>query len=283
LADKQSEINRDDWIDPDAAKVLLQNFGNRWLTERGLEESTRERYESAFRLHVVPYLGELPLSDVKEGRIRSWRKALVDKKVGQPTQAKAYRVLHAILNTAVDDRVLRRNPCRMPNGGKEESAERVALSIDEVFAVADAIKPRYRVLVLFGAFTSLRFGELAALQQNDIDVAGKTVDVRKSQAELKNGRRFIKGPKSAAGVREVAIPQIVLDELKGHLDEYAESGDDGYVFVGPLGGRLRRHNFRKIWLEAVAESKIKKTDVHSMISGTPGTTWRRRRVRQPKS
>jgi integrase len=36
----------------------------------------------------------------------------------------------------------------------------------------------------------------------------------------------------------------------------------GYVFVGPLGGRLRRHNFRKVWLDAVADSKIKKTDVH---------------------
>jgi integrase len=167
-----------------------------------------------------------------------------------------------LLDVLAADRVIKRNPCRIKNGGKEESAERAALSVTEVFALADAVTPRYRVLVLFGAFTSLRFGELAALQQRDIDAEGRTVSVRKSQAELRNGRRLIKGPKSAAGVREVAIPKIVLDELKTHLAEYAESGDDGYVFVGPLGGRLRRHNFRKVWLEAVGNSKIKKTDVH---------------------
>jgi integrase len=262
LANKQAEIERDDWVDPDATKVLLVDFGNRWLAERELEESTRERYEIAFRLHVVPYLGDRSLADIKEGSIRSWRKALADNKVGQPTRAKAYRVLHAMFNTAVDDRVIKRNPCRIKNGGKEESAERAALSVAEVFAVADAMTPRYRVLVLFGAFTSLRFGELAALQRRDIDVDARSVSVRKSQAELRNGRRLIKGPKSAAGIREVAIPKVVLDELKDHLAEYVESGDDGYVFVGPLGGRLRRHNFRKQWLEAIANSKIKKTDVH---------------------
>ena len=72
---------------PDAAKVLLKDFGNKWPAERELEESTRERYESAFRLHVVPYLGDLALADIKESRIRTWRKKLVDKKVGQPNES----------------------------------------------------------------------------------------------------------------------------------------------------------------------------------------------------
>jgi integrase len=36
--------------------------------------------------------------------------------------------------------------------------------VTEVFATADSIAPRYRLLVLLAAFTSLRFGELAALR-----------------------------------------------------------------------------------------------------------------------
>ncbi|UVS76330.1 tyrosine-type recombinase/integrase [Actinokineospora sp. UTMC 2448] len=262
LADKQSEINRDEWIDPDAGKIKLAEFGSRWIAERRLEETTRERYEIAFRVHVVPYLGDVELAKLKEGRVRTWRKTLEDEGVGKASTAKAYRVLRAILNTAVDDRLIRRNPCRIPKAGDDGSAERDAPTLDEVFALADAVPPRYRALVLLGAFTSLRFGELAALTVTSVDLVEGEVHVRKSQAELRGGRRLVKGPKSKAGVRIVAIPKAILDDVRAHVEQFSEPGADGRVFVGPLGGKLSRHNFRKVWVKALAESKIGKTDVH---------------------
>lgn len=262
LSDKQAEINRDEWIDPDAGKVKLAEYGAKWIIERPLEETTRERYEYAFRLHVVPYLGELGVGEIKEGRVRAWWKQLADEGVGQASRAKAYRVLRAIMNTAADDLVIRRNPCRIPKAGDDGSAERQALTVSEVFAVADAVTPRYRMLVLLGAFTSLRFGELAALTRADLDLDQCEVKVRKSQAELRGGRQMIKKPKSQAGVRTVAVPKILLGELRAHLERYAQAGPDGVLFVGPKGGRLRRHNFRKVWLAALADSKITKKDVH---------------------
>jgi integrase len=262
LSDKQAEINRDEWIDPDAGKVKLAEYGAKWIVERPIEETTRERYEYAFRLHVVPYLGDLGIGEIKEGRVRAWWKRLADDGVGQASRAKAYRVLRAIMNTAADDLVIRRNPCRIPKAGDDGSEERQVLTVAEVFALADAVKPRYRLLVLFGAFTSLRFGELAALTRADLDFDQGEVTVRKSQAELRGGRRMIKKPKSAAGVRTVAVPKIVLGELRTHLEKYAESGPDGVVFVGPKRGRLRRHNFRKVWLDALADAKITKEGVH---------------------
>jgi integrase len=45
----------------------------------------------------------------------------------------------------------------------------------------------------------------------------------------------------------VAIPAEIIPDLRVHLDEYAEPGSDGLVFVGPKGGRLRRSGFRRIW------------------------------------
>lgn len=262
LADKQAEINRDEWIDPDAGKVKLAEYGAKWIVERPIEETTRERYEYAFRLHVVPYLGDLGVGEIKESRVRAWWKRLADEGVGQASRAKAYRVLRAIMNTAADDLVIRRNPCRIPKAGEDGSEERQVLTVAEVFAVADAIRPRYRLLVLFGAFTSLRFGELAALTRGDLDLDQGEVTVRKSQAELRGGRRVIKKPKSAAGVRTVAVPKVVLGELRTHLERYAEAGPGGVVFIGPKGGRLRRHNFRTLWLAALADAKITKKDVH---------------------
>jgi hypothetical protein len=56
--------------------------------------------------------------------------------------------------TAVDDGLIRRNPCRIKGAGQEESAERPVLTIAEVYALADVIDPQYRVLVFLGTFAS---------------------------------------------------------------------------------------------------------------------------------
>ena len=71
--------------------------------------------------------------------------------------AKAYRLLKAIMNTAVDDGMIRRNPCRIKGAGQEQSPERPVLTIRQVFALADAIEPRYRLLILLAVFGSLRW------------------------------------------------------------------------------------------------------------------------------
>ena len=72
------------------------------------------------------------------------------------------------MNTAVDDGMIRRNPCRIKGAGRR-SRRTADADHPEVFALADAIDPRYRALVLLGTFASLRWGELAALRR-DIDL-----------------------------------------------------------------------------------------------------------------
>ncbi|MFD8734776.1 tyrosine-type recombinase/integrase [Streptomyces sp. NPDC059618] len=116
--------------------------------------------------------------------------------------------------------------------------------------MAGAIAPRYRLLVLLAAFTTLRFGELAAPRRKDIDLAGRLVVVRRSQAEFQDGRLCDKAPKSAAGVRSVSFPAELVDEISHHLKHYAAEGQEGHLFVGPQGGQLRRSNFRDDWIKA---------------------------------
>ncbi|WP_246268445.1 hypothetical protein [Acrocarpospora macrocephala] len=82
--------------------------------------------------------------------------------------AKAYRLLKAIFNTAVSDGMMKSNPCTIMRAGKEESPERPVLTMKQVFVLADAIDPRYRMLVLLATFASLRWGELAALKRKHV-------------------------------------------------------------------------------------------------------------------
>jgi integrase len=68
---------------------------------------------------------------------------------------------------------------------------------------------------------------------------------------MDDGRLIDAGPKSRAGTRVVAFPREIVPELRWHLDCFARGErDGGRVFVGPLGGRLRRSNFRRFWHKA---------------------------------
>jgi len=113
LANKRTEINRDEGIDPEAGKVIFCVYATTWIKERDLAETTAERYEGILRNHVQLYLGDWALSEIKEPVIWQWRKKMQDAGVGAATVAKAYRMMHSMFNTAVDDLLIRRNPCRI--------------------------------------------------------------------------------------------------------------------------------------------------------------------------
>jgi integrase len=57
--------------------------------------------------------------------------------------AKAYRLLRAVLTTAVeDDKLLPRNPCRIRGAGSERASERPVLTVQQVFDLADQVGRR---------------------------------------------------------------------------------------------------------------------------------------------
>jgi hypothetical protein len=62
------------------------------------------------------------------------------RSAGALTTAKAYRLLRAILMTAVeDDKLLSRNPCRIKGADNEHTAERPVLTLAQVFELADLV------------------------------------------------------------------------------------------------------------------------------------------------
>ncbi len=105
----------------------------------------------------------------------------------------------AVLSTAVDDELIPRNPCRIKGASVERTPERPVLTLHESLALADAIDPRNRALLLLAVFGSLRWGELMGLTRLDLDLVGATVHVRRSVAEV--GPRWSSRSRSPGGRR----------------------------------------------------------------------------------
>jgi integrase len=180
------------------------------------------------------------------------------------TVAKAYRLLHGIMATAVDDGRIRRNPCRIKGAGQEHSKERPVIPVATLVELVDEVPERYRALLLLATFANLRFGELVALRRDQLDLDHCEVRIDSSTAETDAGHLIDDDPKSLAGIRIVAFPEDIAPELRDHLERFAAPGSRGLVFVGPKGGRLRRSNFRKFWHRARAAVDLPELHFHDL-------------------
>lgn len=163
--------------------------------------------------------------------------------------------------TAVeDDRLDRRNPCRIEGAGQEDSPEREIAGLPLVLAVTDALPVRYRALALLATFAGLRWGELVGLRRENIDLERCEIRIVETIAQSDRGGLRAETPKSRAGRRTVAFPADLVPELRWHLEWFAEPGDRGMVFVGPKGAPLRRSNSGQIW--DAARSRAGAPDLH---------------------
>lgn len=92
--------------------------------------------------------------------------------------------------------------------------------IEEIEFLTGAIRPRYRALVLAGAYTGLRPGELAALRADRLDPLHRQLRVEEPL-------------NTPAARRTVEIPCFLVEELAAHLT--AHPGRESLVFTAPPG------------------------------------------------
>lgn len=200
---------------------------------------------------------------------------------GPSTVAKAYRLLKTILSTAVADELLVRNPCVPRGAASERTPERRPPTLAEVDALATAIAPRWRMLVVFAAWSGLRWGELVGLTRQRVDLLHGTLTIAEQLAESDAGV-FLGPPKTDAGRRVVHLPPHLLSELAVHLDEWVGTAPDAWMFCGPKGAPLVRSNFTHHW-SAACRVAGRRRPRHTVRSGTRSRRSSRRSVRRRSS
>ncbi len=264
-ANERVEQGRGIWIDPRQGKVNLTEYATSWLKSRvNIRIRTRELYEGELRLHILPALGDIEIAAISNAAVRTWYANLFDEGLAQSTCAKNYRLLRTILTTAVEDGIITKNPCTIKGGGVAKSPERPIATIEQVFALSDAIDQPYRVAVLLATFAGLRVGEILALVRERIDFEAGTVAVIEQLQELKRDGYLMGPPKSDAGCRLVSLPDFMMEELSLHLAAYAEPGPQGRLFHGAKGGPLRRAILQRAWDEARAKVGMEHLHFHDL-------------------
>ncbi len=239
------------YVDPTAGKITFGEYAERWLQHRpNLRPRTVSSYRSILRNHLSGTLGDTPITFLTPTQVREWWAAMHYGNLSPATCAKAYRLLRSILNTAVDDELIPKNPCRIKGAGTEASPERPTASADQVWALAEEMPDHLCCAVLLMGFVGLRVGEVLGLERRHVNEMHKRLTVEQQELELDDGQVITAPPKTAAGVRTIALPDPVLHQLDLHLKYHVGPTGESRLFTGTRGGTLRRRRLRDRWLHA---------------------------------
>jgi integrase len=261
-----SAQTRGAWVDPALATITLATYAQRWFEERPqLRPRTVELYEGLLRLHILPSLGRIELGRINTSLVRRWHaQLLAGEKPGASTVAKAYRLLHAILDTAIADGLIATNPCAIKGAGVERAKERPVITVAQVWALAEAIEPRFKLMVLLAGFMGLRKGELFGLTRERVDLMHRTISIVEQRQQLRDGTVLTGPPKTEAGVRTLAIPESLLAEVESHLERFVPTASESLLFYGEKGGPLRVHVFQAKWDAARSSVDLEHLHFHDL-------------------
>jgi hypothetical protein len=146
LASAQHAIRVGGYVDPALGRLVVREWAAQWLAAQGhLKPAARERYASTLRTHVLPRWSGVSLGNVGHAAVQEWCSTLAT--TSSPSAAiKAHRVLSLLLDLAVKDGRLVRNPAHGVSLPRLAQADRRYLTHDQVFDLAEAAG-RYRLAV----------------------------------------------------------------------------------------------------------------------------------------
>lgn len=168
-AEVETDLNRGQYVDPREQRITFKEYAERWRQMRPHRGGTAANVERCLRLHSYPVFGDRRLVSIRPSEIQAWVTGLVEVRGFTAQTARHSASLKQVFNAAVRDGIVSRSPCvgvRLPS---VPHAEIDPLTADQVSDLVGAVPHRYRALVILGAGTGLRPGELFGLHVKHVD------------------------------------------------------------------------------------------------------------------
>jgi len=272
LREKEKEIERDqhDRIKPEARNVTVNQMYELWKQlKRGLKDNTFQNYRFMYDQYVAPRFGKLRISGLVKSDVKRFYNTLVDERgLSISTVDAVHTVLHQVLDMAVDDCYIRRNPA--DNVLKElkkvlalKTEKKRALTKPEQELFLDFLRrsPKYRhwypvFAVLVG--TGMRVGEAVGLRWCDIDLDDGIIDVNHTLVYYRHAVNGcycnVHSPKTENSIRQIPMLASVKEAFLLEK-QYQEANGihcaamvDGYtdfIFVNRFGNPQHQGTLNK--------------------------------------
>jgi integrase len=275
-------------VGPASAIMTLAEYGelNMLLALRGLEAKTTDPYRAGWKLRVAPTLGHLPIRMITNGAVDRAVHGWIADACGKSTVKNSLAILVRVMEQAVRDGIIERNPARIT--GWQREYLRAEDELDDPRSLA---LPNWSALtrlaaalvantfgnhavwgdvVIFAACTAARIGEVSGCRVKDINTTDWVWTVRR-QTTPSPGGLVDKGTK---GKRARAVPLIPeIHELTLRRIASTDGDPDARLFTGPRGGRITTAVLRDAtsWDEVVTKLGYEHLRRHDLRH--TGLTW----------
>jgi integrase len=275
-------------VDPATATITLADYGtlNMTLALRGLEAKTTDPYLAGWKLRVIPTLGHLPIRMITNGAVDRAVHGWIADECRKSTVKNSLAVLVRVLEQAVRDGIIERNPARITGWQREylrtedELDDPRSLALPDwsaLIRLSDALVANsfgnHRVwgdVVTFAACTAARIGEVSGCRVKDVNINNWVWTVRR-QTTPSPGGLIDKGTK---GKRARVVPLIPeIHELILRRIASTDGNPDARLFTGPRGGRITTAVLRDAtsWDEVVTKLGYEHLRRHDLRH--TGLTW----------
>ncbi len=265
----------DDWMTYTSTKVQLGEFLKDWLLTIKFSKrpTTTAHYETLIRLHIVSYIGQIKVADLRAEQIQRLYTHLITQKIGTNTIRKVHIVLHSALQQAVRLGIINRNPADIAHPPKEPTKEMKILDESQISQLMISLRGhRWEALYQLAVVTGMRQMELLGLRWADLDWIRQTLKVeRQLDRSHGNGIQF-SAPKTRYGKRTIALGVRTVAILRAHAERQqvvrinaAEKWQEhDLIFTTSLGGPINPSNLLKEFKKLLQEVGLPSIRFHDL-------------------
>jgi integrase len=280
LAKRLSELVDGRYVAPTVETV--GGYATHWLADIATatrSEVTVARYRTLVTVHIIPYLGDVPLQALDGAGVDRFYAHL--RKNGHRyggglssmTAHHVHTLLTQILASAVKARKLVRSPIGDVQTKPKPRREDVqVLDEGEITTLLANLEGHWLYMpVVLAVSTGMRRGEIIALKWADIDLAKGTLQVSRSVEEVYGEFRF-KAPKTDRSRRVIRLPDSLVEELGRHRKEQSAmrlrlglgKDKDDLTFTTAKGGMLHPNSVSEAFSCEVKRAGLKPVRFHAL-------------------
>lgn len=241
-----------------------------------LAPATLTSYRNNARIHIKPYVGEIPLRELSTYHIQR----MLDGIGGSlSTFIKNYNIIHGALEKAVELGMIPRNPCKGVAFPKDDKRKMRVLTKEEQKRFIMALDGEYyRAMFLTYLYTGMRIGEGIPLQWKDIDLEKRTLRVNKKAIVAHDYNKheavqvvqdFCKTKSSKRTIAITAGLVAVLREHKETMMKLAEDmgeewSEESLVFRNSRGNMVYGRNLQEVLYRIYDKAEIEGATMHTL-------------------
>ncbi len=228
------------------------------LASPNMAGNTAARFDEVVRVYVVPRIGSVPLAKLRAHDLDRLYATLSASggRGGRSLAPATVRKVHVALSLALAQAVrwewLPANPARNaspPSAPPAEITPPDPETCRRLLSLAERDDPEWATFLRLSAATGRRRGELCALAWDAVDLEGATITIRRAIEIVPGGIHVRESPKSAAGIRQIALDSVTVAALRAQRVRACEValacgvrlGRKGYVFSPDPAGETPWH------------------------------------------